>query len=301
MIPREAVTGMAVLVAIEDAGSISAAAESLELSASAVSKLVSRLEERLGVRLLQRTTRKIALTEAGARYCERARSVLDAIASIEREAEEVQSEPRGTLRITAPTVLGEVRVMPVVLAFQESFPKVTIHAELTDRCVDLVAEGVDLAVRMVAEPPPGLAAKRLDDDVRLLCASPHYLAERPAPRTPDDLADHDIIVFGAGPSVGVLHLLADEASARPIAVHVRGRLRVNNLHAVHRATLAGRGIADLPRYIAEHDIRAGRLVAVLERHVPIARSIFAIWPPSPYTAPKVLRFVESLQTAFARA
>lgn len=298
MDPREAVAGMTVLVGVVEAGSFSAAAERLGLSPSAVSKVVSRLEAQLGARLLQRTTRRMQLTEAGARYCERARAVLEAIEAAVREAEGQQVAPRGTLRVTAPTVLGQVRVMPVVLAFQREHPEVEVHLELSDRTVDVIEERVDLAVRMTAQPPAGLVARKLDDDRRALCASPGYLAARGRPRRPADLAAHEAVIFVAGRPVEAWRLLEGPGGEQTTAVRVGGRLQVNNTHALRAAALAGMGIADLPRYLAEEDLAAGRLEAVLDAFVPVQRGIYAVYPPSPYTPVKVRLFVAALVEAF---
>ncbi|QRK05736.1 LysR family transcriptional regulator [Archangium violaceum] len=295
---REAITGMSILVTVVDAGSLSAAAAKLGMTSSAVSKQVSRLEARLGIRLLQRTTRRMQLTEAGARYCERARSILESIESVEREAESVQDTPHGTLRVTAPTVLGQVQVMPVVLAFQRAYPTVKVHVELSDRRSDLVEEGIDVAIRMTSQPPPAFVARRLGDDRRVLCASSDYLTRAGRPRRPGELTNHECIVFVAGQPVETWHLRASEDSEHTTPIRVSGRLHVNNTHALRQAALAGLGIADLPRYLVEEDLEAGRLEAVLGRFIPVGRGVFAIYAPAPYVPAKVRRFVEMLEKTF---
>ncbi|WP_395839034.1 LysR family transcriptional regulator [Cystobacter fuscus] len=295
---REAITGMSILVAVVDAGSLSAAAAKLGMTSSAVSKQVSRLEARLGIRLLQRTTRRMQLTEAGARYCERARFILESIESVEREAESVQDTPHGTLRITAPTVLGQVQVMPVVLAFQRAHPAMKVHVEFSDRRFDLIDEGVDVAIRMTAQPPPAFVARRLGDDRRVLCASPDYLARAGRPRRPGDLSNHECIVFVAGQPVETWHLRATEDAEHTTPIRVSGRLHVNNTHALRQAALAGLGLADLPRYLVEEDLATGRLKAVLERFMPVGRGVFAIYAPAPYVPAKVRHFVELAEKTF---
>src|ERR1041384_3986736 len=173
-LPRapEIVRGMMALVAISDRSSFSAAAGDLGLTASAGSKLLSRMESRLRVRLVHRTTRSVRLTELGLLYCERARRVLEELDTSERELQHVDPDPKGTLRITAPVVLGHARVLPVVMAFQQRFPDVRVLFDATDRVVDLIQERTDVAVRTIAEPPLAMVARKLDDDVRHLCASP---------------------------------------------------------------------------------------------------------------------------------
>ncbi|PTL77259.1 LysR family transcriptional regulator [Vitiosangium sp. GDMCC 1.1324] len=295
---REAITGMSVLVAVVDAGSLTAAAARLGMTSSAVSKQVSRLEARLGTRLLQRTTRRMQLTEAGARYCERARSILESIESVEREAESVPESPHGTLRVTAPTVLGQVQVMPVVLAFQQKHPAVKVHVELSDRRFDLIEEGIDVAIRITAHPPPAFVARRLADDRRVLCASPGYLARAGRPRRPAELANHECIVFVAGQPAETWNLRATEDAEHATPIRIAGRLHVNNTLALRQASLAGLGIADLPRYLVEEDLAAGRLESVLERFIPVGRGVFAIYAPSPYVPARVRGFIEMLEETF---
>lgn len=297
---REAVAGMSVLLAIAQAGSLTAAAQKLGLTSSAVSKQVTRLEARLGTRLLHRTTRHVQLTEAGARFCERARLVMEDIESIEREFESREDVPRGTLRLTAPTVLGQVRVLPVVLTFQRRYPDVAVHAEFSDRQVDLLEEGVDLAVRITAQPPPNLVARRLDEDRRVLCASPEYLARRGYPRRPAELEDHDCLVFVTGRPVDTWRLRATQGASHPTPVRVAGRLHLNNTLALRQAALEGLGIADLPHYLVEEDLQERRLESVLAPFVPVERRVFAIYATAPYVPAKVRHFVQALEESFGK-
>src|SRR5260221_10263064 len=158
------VRGMIAFVALVDAGSFSAAADRLGLKPSSVSKLIARLEDYLGVRLVQRTTRTMQLTEVGQSYLASARRILEDIGAIEREIQSKDPRPRGLLRVTAPSVLGHVRVLPAVLAFQRDNPELKVHLDLSDRVVDLVGEGIDVAIRMTSAPPQSFVARKLDDD-----------------------------------------------------------------------------------------------------------------------------------------
>jgi DNA-binding transcriptional LysR family regulator len=298
-IAPEVVRGMMALVAIADSSSFAGAAQQLGLTASAVSKLVARMEARLKVRLLHRTTRRVRLSEYGLLYCERARRVLEELDVSERELQHLDPDPKGTLSVTAPVVLGRARVLPVVLAFQRRHPHVRVLFDATDRVVDLIQERVDVAVRTVAEPPPTMVARKIDDDVRLLCASPSYVQERGAPRTPGELARHDCLPCRVhGEAAPWRFKASNGAPAKSFTVD--GRLQLSDSHAIREAALAGLGIADLPSYLVAEDLAAGRLVRVLEAYPRVVRGIYVLYAPSPFTPSKVRLFVEALRAAFRR-
>jgi LysR family transcriptional activator of dmlA len=293
----EVVRGMMALVAIADSSSFSGAAVDLGLSASAVSKLVSRMEARLKLRLIHRTTRRVRLTELGLLYCERARRVLEELDTSERELQHLDPEPKGTITITAPVVLGRARVLPVVMAFQQRYPDVRIVFDATDRAVDLIQEGFDVAVRTTSDPPPAMVARKLDDDVRLLCASPAYLARMGTPKTLADLARHDCIPCRInGEPAPWRFKSSGKGGVR--AVPVDGRLQLSDSHSIRDAALAGLGIGDLPSYFVAQDLQAGALVRVLEGVPRIVRGIYVVYAPSPFTPTKVRLFVEALRVAF---
>src|SRR5882724_1129615 len=237
----EVVRGMMALVAIAERASFAGAAADLGLSASAVSKLVSRMEARMKIRLVHRTTRRVRLTELGLLYCERAKRVLEELDTSERELQHVDPDPKGTLRITAPVVLGHARVLPVVMAFQQRFPDVRVLFDATDRVVDLIQDRTDVAVRTVAEPPPAMVARKLDDDVRHLCASPGYLANRGAPRTPADLMRHECLPCRVDGSATPWRFKTSAVGGSK-AVTVDGRLHLSDSLSIREAALAGLGI-----------------------------------------------------------
>jgi LysR family transcriptional activator of dmlA len=297
----ETVRGMAAMVAVADHGSLAAAAQALALTPSAVSKLVSRLEARLGARLLQRSTRRVALTEAGHAYCERARRLLAGREAGGRDLQDRDPAPRGTLRVTAPSALGQVRVVPLVLAFQRLHPALKVQLELTDRMVDLVEERIDVAIRITAAPPPALIARKLDDDVRLLCASPVYLHRHPAPRDPAGLASHACLVQTVGGVIAPwpLRERADARKVRDVAVD--GPLATSSTLALRDAALAGLGIADLPRYLVDDDVAAGRLVSVLDDHVAIRRAVYLVYAPAPFTPARIRAFAEHMRGGYRPA
>jgi DNA-binding transcriptional LysR family regulator len=293
----EMVRGMMALVAIADSGSFAGAAGDLGLTASAVSKLVTRMEARLKLRLIHRTTRRVRLTELGLLYCERARRVIEELDTSERELETLDPEPKGSITITAPVVLGRARVLPVVIAFQQRYPHVRMLFDATDRVIDLIEEGVDVAVRTTAEPPPAMVARKLDDDVRLLCASPAYVARMGAPKTLADLARHECLPCRIDGEPAPWRFKSS-ASGPARNVPVAGRLLLTDSHSIRDAALAGLGIADLPAYLVARDLEQGGLVRVLEEFPRVQRGIYVLYAPSPFTPSKVRLFVEALKVAF---
>lgn len=288
---------MMALVAIADSSSFAAAARELGLTASAVSKLVSRMEARLKLRLIHRTTRRVRLTELGLVYCARARRVLEELETSERELQHLDPDPRGNIAITAPVVLGRARVLPVVMTFQQRHPNVRTFFDATDRVVDLVEEGFDVAVRTTADPPPAMVARKLDDDVRLLCASPAYLARMGTPRSLADLQHHDCLPCQIDGEAAPWRF-RPSAGGPARTVPVGGRLLLSDSHSIRDAALAGLGIADLPGYFVARDLEQGALVRVLEQFPRVQRGIYVIYAASPFTPTKVRLFVEALRTAF---
>jgi len=291
---RATIAGMEALVALVDAGSFSAAARALGLTPSAMSKLVARLERRLGTQLVERTTRRMRLTEAGQGYYRRARGVLDAMDEAELELDGMRATPRGLLRVTAPVPFGLMRVVPALTTFRARYPEVQVEIDLTDRVVDLVEEGIDVAVRVTeAPPPPGVVARRLCAIDRVLCGSPAYLQARGTPRTVAQLAAHDCIVLTSAATPRTWHL--GGRGGAPSAVQVRGAIALNSVLGLREAALAGLGIAELAHYLVADDLAAGRLVAVLPKHVPPSRTAFALFQPSPWKPLKVRAFVRHLE------
>ena len=288
---------MAALCATARTRSFSKAATTLGMTPSGTSKLVARLEHRLGVRLLQRTTRAMQLTEAGELYYERATRVLDELDGLERDLEGHHRQPTGRIQVTAPTVLGGDLLMPVVIEFQRRFPEVTVEVELTDREVDVMTEGFDIAVRMTDHPPASCVARKLGADVRRLCASPGYLRRRPRPESPGDLATHRCIVLTTPNGPLGWHLRsAPDGPAEPFAC--QGSLALNNIAAIHQAVLAGLGIGDLPAYMVEDQLASGRLISLLEPYLQVRRTIYALYAPSRLMPAKTREFLKVLESKF---
>lgn len=296
-IERDTFAGMAALLAAVDEGSFSRAAAKLGLTPSGVSKLIARLEERLDAQLFHRTTRRIQLTDLGAFYFERVRRIFDDVRSLETEIEESRDKPRGLLRVTAPVVLGQIRILPVVVAFRAEFPDVRVDLILADRVVDLIEERIDIAIRMTATPPMAYVARKLGDDRRLLCASSTYLGRRGRPRHPKDLEGHDCLVFYAD-GAPVPWKVKDKAG-KSVSLRVCGPLQTNNTLALRDAAIAGLGIADLPLYLAAEDIRVGQLESVLDDFVAFDRAVYAVYPPGRSVPARAREFVRVLAREYA--
>jgi DNA-binding transcriptional LysR family regulator len=277
------------LVAIADLGSFTAAGARLSLTPSAVSKAVARTEARLGLRLLQRTTRSVAFTDHGEAYVARGRKLLAELEGLEREATAALGTVRGTLRVSAPTVFGAVKVAPLLAALQRKHPALDVQLRCDDRMIDIVVERIDVAVRMLATPPAEFVARALADDRRGLYASPSYLRRAHGVKSLDDLRAHAAITYSG-------------ASGAPSQWR-RDRVvfATDSVLAAREAARAGLGIVELPEYLAKGDITAGRLREVLPGIVPVTRKIYAIYLPSRYLPPHVRACVDLLVNDARRA
>ncbi len=272
---------MAVFVAVVECGSLAAAARLTGLTPSAVSKVVSRLENTFGAPLLRRTTRSMTMTDAGQIFFERARGILHDLREVEHEMASNNAEPRGHLRVSASLLLGQTRVVPIVLAFMKKTPAVSLDLDLTDRAVDLVGERIDVAVRITSDPPPAFVARRVGTLRRVLCASPSYLRARRAPQIPAELTEHTCLLLSGAAAWPVWNFLPLGSGGAPESVRVSGRLRVSNTISLHEAARAGLGIAELPRYLVEDDLRARRLVALLEAYPSVEPGVFVVYAAGP--------------------
>lgn len=258
---------MRVFVAVAEAGGFAPAARSLRLSPPAVTRAVAALEERIGARLLHRTTRTVRLTEAGARYLADAKRILAELEEAEAVAAGAHGEPRGQLAVTAPLLFGKMHVAPVVLDFLDRFPEVSARTLFVDRVVDLMDEGMDVAVRIAVLPDSGLTAVRVGEVRRVVCAAPGYLARRGTPETPAELERHDCIGFqsAAAPAPWVFPARAGDGAA---TIRPPMRLLVNNADVAVAAARDGRGIVRVLSYQVADEVRQGSLAVVLADHEP---------------------------------
>lgn len=262
---------MSILVAAVETGSLSAASRLLGTPLATVSRRISELEAHLGTRLLNRSSRRLSLTDAGRSYVAACKRILDDVGEAERAASGEYSAPRGDLTITAPVVFGRLNVLPVVSEFLRAFPEIRMRLVLTDRVVNLFEDHVDVAVRIGELPDSSLVATRLGAVRHVVCASPAYFAARGAPQDPADLDVHDCITFEV--------LMAPEAwkfrsRTSPISVPIRSRLIVNTAEAAIDAAVAGLGITRILSYQVAHLTRSGQLAVALQDFEP------APWPVS---------------------
>ncbi len=286
---------MEVFAEVVDAGGFSAAARSLGLSKSAVSKQVSRLEDRLGVRLLNRTTRRLSLTEAGTGFHAACRRVIDEADMAERAVSCLSAAPRGLLKLNAPMSFGFLHLGGAIPAFHDRYPQIVVDAAMNDRFVDLVEEGYDVAIRIADLRDSSLVARRIAPCRSVICASPDYLDRRGRPRRPEDLAGHDCLLYANQQQPGEWRVLGPRG---PQAVRVDGPLVANNGDLLCGAALAGMGIARLPTFIVGPHLRRGRLEALLPDHPVPETGIHAVYPASRNLSLKVRVFVDFLAAHF---
>lgn len=283
---------------VVESGSFAGAAARLSLSTSAASRQVADLEAHLQTRLLNRTTRRVSLTESGSALYQRAVQLLADLEEAEREASRSAVAARGTLRLTASVTFGVRHVAPLIAAFLARHPGVAFEVSLSDRVVDLVEEGFDLAVRIGAPGPGSLVARRLGETRLLVCASPQYLAAHGTPRSPDDLARHNCFTYEYASPRGLWRFR--DRSGRERAVRVRGTLHSNNgeLHA--EAAAHGLGVVFEPDFIVAPYLQTRRLVPLLETFLPPPAPVYAVYPSRRHLSAKVRLFVEFLVERLAQ-
>lgn len=278
-----------VFAKVVEAGSFIGASRELEMPKSTVSRKVAELEERLDARLLQRTTRKLSLTDAGRTFYRYAARVVAEIEAAELAVARMQETPRGLLRVTAP--LNFRNLGPIVATFLERYPEVQLELVCSDRVIDLVDEGFDVAVRAGPLADSALIARRLGALESLIVASKAFLAEHGTPEQPRDLERFDCVVFGGGADRSSWRLEGDGAS---VTVEVKTRLVVNDFDLLGDAVVAGLGIAMLPLWRCAEALRAGTLVRVLPRWGPPKVPLHALYPSTRHLSPKVRAFLDHL-------
>ena len=307
---------MAVFARVVEAGSFSGAARVLGTTPSAVSKQVARLEGLLRVRLLERTTRKLRLTEAGHAAYGHCQALEAAARDVMQLADQHTHVPQGLVRMSAPKAYGRQRIHPLVAPFLAAHPQVDVQLVVTDRVVDLFAEDVDLAIHITDTPPPGLAGRPLEAVEHIVCASPAYLARRGTPQHPGELAAHDCIYLGEDPSdrrwrftqrvVPTKGKRNDPAGPKPLqdgeqaTVSVHGRYVVNHSEMRREAAIAGLGIASLPGFAAQAALASGALVRVLTawRHdTAYSGTAWLLYPPNRFLPSRVRAWVDYLASA----
>ena len=283
-----------VFTKVAETKSFTGAADQLGLPKSTVSRKLAQLEERLGVRLVQRTTRKLALTEIGEAYYARAARIVADIQAAEQVVTDMQATPRGRLRVTAPIDLSTRYLGAIVADFIAEHPDVTVELDAADRVVDLIEEGFDVAVRFGQLPESTLIARKLTTLNAVLCASPAYLAKRGTPKSVDELEDHDKVLFAPSARTTGWTLQNGEATyevGRP------ARFISNNLGAVRDVVLAGGGISVMTEFMVACDIHEGRLVRILPEWTSRTFDVQAVYPARQNLPPRLQLFLDHLAKA----
>ncbi len=288
-------THIAVFMRVVDEGSFTAAAHKLGMSRPTVSKSVATLEQQLGARLLNRTTRRLGLTEIGTHFYAHCEKIMAELEIAKREVSRFSDAPHGCLRISVQPCFG-IRCMASKLRdFLDLYPDIEIDLMLDARPVDLIAEGIDLVIRVAQREPQGLCARRLVDCAHLVCGAPSYFERCGLPRTPGDLANHNCLGYahyGAGDTWCL------EGPQGLESVTVKGRLQANSGDALRVALLSGLGLGLMPTFLVDEDIKAGRLRNALPGYQDNSYSVIVVYPQGGYVAPKVQVFIEYLVENF---
>lgn len=283
--------GMLAFVRVVEEGSFTAAAKSLGLPKSTVSRQVSSLEERLGARLLHRTTRRIHLTEAGQAYFDRCARVISELEDAEKAVSELHEAPRGTLKLTAPVTFGQLFLTEVIAEYLQRFPDVRLDLNLSDRTVDLVEEGFDLAIRIGRLADSSLVVRKLGTSRMCICASPGYLEKEGTPTNIPELEQHNALLY-------TYQAVGWKLKGGKVAA-VHGRLTTNSGEVLRAAAVRGLGVAYVPSFYVGADLAAGRLVSVMEDQIEQGSGVFAVYPPNHQPPAKVRSFVDLAVERFA--
>lgn len=288
---------LAVFTKVVEQGGFARAAERLDLSTSAVSRHVSELEAHLGARLLNRTTRRLSLTESGQAFHERALQLLADLEEAEAAVAANALSPRGTLKLTCSITFGERHVAPAIADFSANYPELRFDVELSDRMVDLVEEGIDLAIRIGTTGSQALIARRIGTTAMICCASPAYVKRHGSPAVPADLAGHRCLGYAYLASRDLWQFRDAAGVEHPVRIF--GPVHANNGRFLAELALAGTGIAFEPDFIVGDDIRAGRLLQLLPGFAPPTSPIYAVYPSRRHLSAKVRAFVDFIATRFA--
>ena len=285
------IIGMRIFVSIADNRSLAKAGRELDLSPSVVSKNISALEDRLGARLLNRTTRSVSLTEVGFAYLDRARRIVGDVDEAEAAVSSATNAPRGHLRITAPATFSYRHVAPHLPLFSERYPDIEIDMIISDEYVDLIENNIDLAIRIAVMKDSSLIARKLAQNPRTLFASPSYIEKYGKPNHPDEILDHNLITFRQGSPYNDWHFLVD---GKIKLIHAKGKLQLNHGDAILRSAINGGGLAMLSRFVVGRHLVAGNLVSILDEYVQEDVPIYAVYPSGKHLSPKVRAFLDFL-------
>lgn len=288
-------TSMETFVRVAEAGSFSAAARQIGVGQSAVSKMIAMLEERLGARLVTRSTRRLSLTEDGRRYLEAARVAIEAAQAADQLVGDRAVKPSGRLRVAASIAFGRLHIVPRLAQFFESYSDIDVELLLSDRFVDMIGEGVEVAIRIGTLSDPGLVARRIGSISRITVARPEYWEARGRPERPEDLTAHECLIYT---ELAKADLWEFQSLDGPISVKVAGRFRTNCSDAMREALLAGLGVGVTPYWMWRDELAEGRLERVLTAYEPTPRPVQAVFPERRLISPKVRAFVDFLTEQF---
>lgn len=294
--PFDDLTSLRIFARAVELESFSEVARRYGVTPATVSKHIAALEARLGTRLMNRTTRRLFVTDAGAKLYARSIRVLDELQQAQADLSELQSEPIGHLRVTLPLSFGARRIAPAMPRFLKMYPRLTIDLDLSVDKVDVFEAQIDVAVRIADRIDPGLIAIRLAPYRRVFCASPAYLAERGVPRVPEDLAEHECL-FSRGQHAQPSWPIVQDGKVRTVSVN--GRLTSNHGEPVLEAARAGLGICQTARWLVEEDLAGGRMVEVLHGHAVQNRAVYAVLSQRGAMTPKVRAFVDFVRDALS--
>lgn len=288
---------MRMYLAVVDGGSFAAAADKLGVSRAMVSKQIQKLEEHLGTRLLNRTTRRLSLTETGRAFHERSTQIMGDVAEAEQIAGQLTRMPRGVLRVTIPLSYGQHRLAAILGDYTQAYPQVQLDISLSDRKLDLIEDGFDLAIRVGTLPQSDLIARKIGAVRSIVCAAPSYLAAHGTPQTPAELAQHACLGYTLTGS-GADWRLEGPAGAHTVAI--AGPMRADNGDILRLAALRGAGVLFQPHFIVDADLAAGRLVRLLPQWQSAEMGVYAVYPSRKHLSAKVRTFVDFMAQALSR-
>ena len=291
----DTLTCMQAFIKVVETGSLAEAGRRLEVSAPMMTRYLNYLEKRVGARLINRSTTALSLTEAGSAYYERCVAAVAAVADAEESAGALASVPQGTLRISVSADFGASYLAPLMVEFLRGHPKIGIDVSFTNRRVDLVEEGIDLAIRISAAIDPKLIARRLATTSLVACASPGYLQTHGAPRTPEELEKHNCLVFSDS---AYFRDWPFQKNGRRTVVHPHGNLRCGDTNVLRLAAVQGLGVLMLGSFVLAEDLQAGRLAPILTDYTIGQFGVFAVYANRRFLPPKVRLFVDTLVARF---
>lgn len=284
--------GVREFIAVVETDSFTLAAHQLSTSVAQVSRRVSSLEDRLGAKLFYRTTRKVSITEAGSTYYRHCRPAIESLEEAERAISDLQMNPKGYLRMTAPVAFGEKTIMPRVNEYMKIYSQVNIEVLLSNKKIDIIEDGYDLAIRLGVLEDSSLIAKKLTSRILYVCVSPEYLSKYGQPFTLSELADHNCLL-------GTLDYWRFEQNGQEKTIKVKGNYRCNSGPSLLNAALNGLGLVQLPDYYVEDYIKKGELIPVLEGERACNEGVWALYPQNRHLSPKVRTLIDFLDQRLA--